>query len=268
MDIQVLNKIRKERKFTYKDISERSGIPLSTIQKVFGGSTASPKASTLDAIMKVLIEGIEVDSVVAETSSYIVSSAMSIDKSTPKKKTLDDYYALSDDIRTELIDGEFYDMSSPTNPHQIITQKIWKCFDDFIEKNNGDCLAIISPFDVRIKNDNYNIVQPDVMIICDKEKITKKRAEGAPDLIVEVVSPSSLALDRIRKLNLYLDSGVREYWIVDPINDEILIYRFEDSVVPVRYSFKDKVPVGIYEDKCIVDFKPIMKLVDKWSTTT
>ena len=65
--------------------------------------------------------------------------------------------------------------------------------------------------------------------------------------------------------NLYLDSGVREFWLVDPINDEILVYRFEESVVPIRYKFNDRVPVGIYEGKCTVDFKPIMKLVDKWT---
>ena len=265
MDIQVLNKIRKERKYTYKILSEKSGIPLSTVQKIFGGSTVSPKASTLDAIMKALLDGMEMDYIVAETSPYIASSVIKMDEDTPKKKTLEDYYALSDDIRTELIDGVFYDMSSPTTAHQIILQEIWKRFSDYIEKNNGKCFAVAAPYDVRIKKDDLNIIQPDVMIICDKDKVTNKRAEGAPDLVVEVVSPSSVAHHRIRKLNLYLDSGVREFWLVDPINDEILVYRFEESVVPIRYKFNDRVPVGIYEGKCTVDFKPIMKLVDKWT---
>ena len=199
---------------------------------------------------------------VSEPNRYSVSSAL---KKT--SMTIEDYYQRSTDIRTELIDGEFYDMSSPSFAHQTICFTLCSTFNDYINNNKGNCISIMSPFDVQIKNDDTNMVQPDVMIICDKDKINDQKIQGAPDLIVEVVSPSSVAHDRIRKLNLYLDSGVREYWLVDPVNDEILVYRFEESVVPVRYSFKDNVPVGIYRNKCKVDFKAIMKLINKWSKT-
>ena len=107
------------------------------------------------------------------------------------------------------------------------------------------------------------MVEPDVMIICDKNKLHKNYVVGAPDLVVEVVSKTSISHDKIRKLNLYYESKVREYWIVDPIENEILIYYFSESdFKKSSYTFEDKVPVNIYDKKLKIDFKEIRTYVE------
>ena len=107
------------------------------------------------------------------------------------------------------------------------------------------------------------MVEPGVMIICDKNKIQGNKVFGAPDLIVEIVSKTSGAYDRITKLSLYMNAGVREYWIVDPIAKEIIVYFFEDTYIPEHYSLNDKVKVRIYEGKCVIDFKEIQKYIKR-----
>ncbi len=187
---------------------------------------------------------------VRETSAYKVNEEL---------KTIEDYYALPDDERVELIDGRFYAMSAPTVNHQDWIFELAKAFDRYIEKNRGLCRVYLAPCDVRMDKDDYTMVQPDLMICCSRDQVTFKRIEGAPDFVLEIVSPGSVYLDRHKKLQKYRDAGVREYWIVDPQKETVTVYHFEKSGEPVYYTFVDMVPVGIYGGDCEIDFALIRK---------
>ena len=177
-------------------------------------------------------------------------------------KTLEDYLALPDDRRVEMIDGVFYDRAAPTLVHQLISLEIWKSMKEYVEKNGGDCVPFAAPADVQLFRDDRTVVQPDVFVVCDRDKLTMQRVQDAPDLIVEVVSPGSLKMDTRLKLEKYKQAGVREYWIVFPEERKVQVYLFEMAgeaadIAPKEYTFADRVPVGIWDDRCEVDFGEI-----------
>ncbi len=181
-------------------------------------------------------------------------------------KTLEDYLALPEGTRVELIDGVFYDMATPTGLHQRLIFKITKALDDFIEKNGGKCIPLMAPFDVQLFHDNKTCVQPDILVLCDRGQLRSNSLAGAPDLVVEVASPSNWRMDALIKRQKYFEAGVREYWIVFPEDKKILVYRFEeregrDCPEPAEYTFADKVPVGIWDGACQVDFAEIYETV-------
>ena len=138
---------------------------------------------------------------------------------------------LDDGNRYEIIDGVPYMMAAPTRRHQVILGEIYFRFR--IHLQGKPCDVYISPFDVRLaiygesRNNEINVVQPDVMVFCDENKLDDKGGIAAPDIAIEVLSPSSAKNDRYRKFNLYEKAGVREYWIVDGANEtvEILVLK-------------------------------------------
>lgn len=160
--------------------------------------------------------------------------------------TIEYIYALPDGERAELIDGQIYSMAPPNTRHQRILNYINTEINMYIRKNNGECEVFPAPFAVFLNDDDMNYVEPDISVICDKNKISDKGCQGAPDWVIEIISPSSRAMDYFTKLFQYQKSGVREYWIVDPIKQRITVYFFEKELVE-EYSFGEEIPVGIYE---------------------
>ncbi len=174
----------------------------------------------------------------------------------PQKKvyTEEDYYNLPENIRAELIDGQFYNMSSPSRMHQELLGAMYVTIANYIKAKDGSCRVYPAPFAVKLFNDRTNIVEPDISVICDKDKLTDKGCSGAPDWIIEIVSPSNPSHDYITKLSMYHDSGVREYWIVDPQNKKIYVYNMEGETFMLNaYSFHDTVRSKIFED-LLIDF--------------
>ncbi len=161
--------------------------------------------------------------------------------------TIDDIYALPDGERAELINGKIYYMAPPNRKHQQIVLNISRKIADYIENNQGSCEVDIAPFAVFLDKDNINYVEPDISVICDKSKLTDKGCNGAPDWVIEIVSPSSRSMDYYTKLFKYRIAGIREYWIVDPMKESVMVYRFEKDIME-QYSFGENVPVGIYEE--------------------
>lgn len=160
--------------------------------------------------------------------------------------TIEYIYALPDGERAELIDGQIYYMAPPNTRHQRMLNYINTEINMYIRKNNGECEVFPAPFAVFLNDDDMNYVEPDISVICDKNKISDKGCHGAPDWVIEIISPSSMAMDYFTKLFQYQKSGVREYWIVDPIKQRITVYFFEKELVE-EYSFGEEIPVGIYE---------------------
>ena len=165
----------------------------------------------------------------------------------PKYFTIDDIYNLPEGKRAELIDGEIYMMATPSTKHQIMVTELTYQINSYIKQKRGDCRVLPSPFAVFLNADNKTYVEPDISVICDKNKLTDEGCMGAPDWIIEIVSPSSHTMDYMKKLLKYGTAGVREYWIVDPTKERITVYNFENESAE-EYTFSDKIKTGIYED--------------------
>lgn len=171
--------------------------------------------------------------------------------------TIKDIYALPEGRRAELIDGQIYDMAPPAREHQKIVAQLIRIIGNYIEAKNGDCEVYPAPFAVFLNEDEKNYVEPDISVVCDKDKLSDKGCNGSPDWIIEIVSPSDPKHDYITKLNLYNNAGVREYWIVDPMYSRVYVYSMEANNFYVNsYSFHDTIKAGIFED-LYIDFSKL-----------
>ncbi|MBC5744659.1 Uma2 family endonuclease [Lachnospiraceae bacterium MD308] len=160
--------------------------------------------------------------------------------------TIEDIYALPNGERAELIDGKIYYMAPPNTKHQRLVHFFDREIGNYIQSKHGECEVFPAPFAVFLNENDINYVEPDISVICDKNKISDKGCHGAPDWIIEIVSPSSKQMDYYKKLFKYRTAGVREYWVVDPEKELVTIYSFEKDSME-EYSFDKDIPVGIYE---------------------
>ena len=169
--------------------------------------------------------------------------------------TIDDIYALPEGQRAELIDGQIYDMAPPSPMHQELVMELSATLRDYIKKNGGPCKVYPAPFAVFLNEDDRNYVEPDISVICDPSKVDNRGYQGTPDFIIEIVSPSSQRMDYLTKLFKYRTAGVREYWIVNPLQRTVQVYSFEGTEDSTQYSFDDEITVTIYGDLkiCIAD---------------
>lgn len=160
--------------------------------------------------------------------------------------TIDDIYALPEGERAELINGQIYYIAPPSWEHQRISRKLHQAIANYIDSNNGKCETLAAPFAVFLNEEDETYIEPDISVICNSSKLDSKGCHGAPDWVVEIVSPSSKYMDYFTKLFKYHNTGVKEYWIVDPIKEHITVYFFEKELME-QYSFGEEIPVGIYE---------------------
>ncbi len=182
--------------------------------------------------------------------------------------TYEDYSKLPNDTRAEIINGAIYDMSpAPSSIHQAVLKFLSGEF--YVYLKGKTCEHFISPFDVFLNCEEANlkdcdtVVQPDLLVICDETKIIKQGCLGAPDFITEILSPSSKHRDYVTKLNLYMESGVREYWIVDPDKRKVTTYFFsaEKELIDMEtYSFTQLVKSRLF-DGLEIDFTESIKSI-------
>lgn len=171
--------------------------------------------------------------------------------------TEEDYYNLPENIHAELIDGQFYYMAAPSRVHQRILSELHLTIGQYIRTKGGNCHVYPAPFAVKLFEEKDTVVEPDISVICDSNKLTDRGCTGAPDWIIEIISPGTASQDYVRKLNLYMDALVREYWIVDPHTQKIHVYCLNETDFSlVIYTFQDKVKANIYEDLTI-DFSEL-----------
>lgn len=201
MTIEEMKLRKQELGYSYEQIAELSGLPLSTVQKVLGGITRTPRYETIRALEEVLSP---------------------------------------------------YSLQMPGEP--IIPYGK--------QKKQGDCIPFSAPTSVQLDCDNRTIVVPDIFVVCDRDKLQNGLVFGAPDLVIEILSPSTKRKDLTIKLTKYQNAGVREYWIVDPKKKSVVIYDLENPDLPELYTFEHQVPVKIFGGKCIVDFKEIYEYVE------
>ena len=291
--IEAMREKKKEYGFSYGEIAKRSGLPLGTVQKVLGGFTKSPRRETLAALAGFLLPeqdlfleqahnsgtiSVPVKSpqesrrqyhytVPEEEPLYLRDGAPAYVTGLPEGKkqgqyTIEDRNALPEDHPSELIDGVIYNMASPALRHQSISGAIYRQLWNYVDSQGGDCIPFIAPTDVRLDRDERTMVVPDVFVICqpdDDRMDNDKYINGAPDLIIEVLSPSTRRKDMFTKLYKYEEAGVREYWIVDPNKEKVIVYIFGEESDVSLYRFDSEVPVGIYQGKCRIDFQRVVR---------
>ena len=228
MTIEEMKKRKRELGYTYEQISKMSNVPLGTVQKIFAGVTESPRYDTIAALSQIFQN---------DTVSCVQEAQSIYNVKRQGAYTLEDYYALPEEQRVELIDGVIYDMSAPTSVHQLLGTEILLVLKDYIRKQHGRCVPIASPIDVQLDCDDKTMVQP------------------------EVLSESTRKKDLVLKLNKYMTAGVREYWLVDPDRKKVIVYDFEKEDYPMMYGFEARIPVGIFDGECEVDFQEIYAYV-------
>lgn len=299
MTLEEIRRKKAEHGYTCSQLSELSGVPLSTVQKVIGGVIKSPRYQTIQALSAVFSDHVpqasgapgdreSADRVSDAAPAYGLRPGMPERSLSPEELnrlwavyscgagdlqryprqgsyTLDDYLALPDEQRVELIDGVFFDMGAPTIPHQMIGGDVYAQFLAFVREHKGKCMPFIAPTDVQLDRDNKTILQPDVMIVCDRSKITRARIFGAPDFVLEVLSPGTRSKDILIKTRKYRAAGVREYWLADPVNETVTKYLFTlpdgehpDGDIRMKiYPFSEPVPVTAFHDECSINFREI-----------
>ena len=297
--IEELQNYKRNLGFSNEAIAKGSGVPLATVQKIFGGITRSPRRDTLLKLESFFRNSYRYDNEHSPVYSsdgqkgfvnespvgygekaagpgdendigWIIKPRHDIDYTKEHDEsdeyrllftrqgtyTLDDYYALPDGVRCELIDGVMYEFNAPTLVHQSIISDISAqmsiCADDH------DCKLSFSPVNIQLDCDDKTMVQPDIAVLCDRSKAFDIRCiYGAPDFVVEVLSTSTRKRDLTVKPYKYEHAGCREYWIVDPDTESVFVYFFEDNSMIYHYTFSDKVPVMISGGTCEVDFSRI-----------
>ena len=291
--IEAMREKKKEYGFSYGEIAKRSGLPLGTVQKVLGGFTKSPRRETLAALAGFLLPEQDLFLEQAHNSGTISDPVKSLQESRrqyhytvpeeeplylrdgapayvtglPEGKkqgeyTIEDRNALPEDHPYELIDGVIYNMASPALRHQSISGAIYRQLWNYVDSQGGDCIPFIAPTDVRLDRDERTMVVPDVFVICqpdDDRMDNDKYINGPPDLLIEVLSPSTRRKDMFTKLYKYEEAGVREYWIVDPNKEKVIVYIFGEESDVSLYGFDSEVPVGIYQGKCRIDFQRVVR---------
>lgn len=180
--------------------------------------------------------------------------------------TVEDILNLPDGVRAELLDGEMFMMATPSIAHQEILAWLTLEVGLHIRIRKGKCRVIPAPFAVFLMNDDKNYVEPDLLVVCEKnkERLQKDGCHGAPDLAVEIVSPSSKTMDYVRKLQAYRTAGVQEYWIIDYEKEQVQVYRLQSEVnvpQPEEYSFADCAVSKVVEGLTL-DFAELRKYLE------
>lgn len=173
--------------------------------------------------------------------------------------TYGDYLGWDDGERWELIEGVAYNMTpAPSRFHQHVVLRLGRLLDEYLEGKS--CSVYVAPFDVRLTNadvrdeDVASVVQPDLVVVCDPAKLDDRGCRGAPDLVIEVLSPSTAAKDNIQKLALYEKHGVKEYWLVHPTDHLVSVYLLDESGEfrkPHVYAGDDTVRVDVLPELAI-----------------
>ena len=290
MTIDEMQKIRKERGYSIALLAEYTGVPAGTLTKIFSGVTKRPRTSTLLAIEKVLKD--DGGHYAGKTSDYDLRSRKEqtpamvrdgpeagayrsyegglhsyVDCDVPGPYRVSDMEELPEETRAELINGHLFYLESPTLIHQEIISSVFLAFANHIRAKKKRCKVLMAPMDVQICRDDMHLFQPDLMVVCDPEKVSMKRIVGAPDFVLEVLSPASRRKDLIDKTVWYEKAGVRELWFIDPDRKKLQIY---DWTKEHKYQLVQLMPlegkkdVAISQGELMIDLDELCEIAEQF----
>ncbi len=288
MDAKELKKRKKALHLTTAQLAYMAELPIGTVSKIMTGETRNPSHITIEKLDKVLAHEemlARLQAYVTEFLEYIREhyeegvDQISFEKEYRKKHNLDNAplpYALpisttanalepalltdnrvtekilaelGENRQVELIDGHLVINEMPDMAHQVIVQNLGERIRDFIKAENGKCKMFNVGVNVRLDEDDYTIVIPDIAVLCDQSRLDEKGIVGPPDWVIEVVSPSTRSIDYNRKMHKYMSAGVREYWIIDSEKGKVATFIEGEPMMVNIYSFEDDIPVYIYDGK-------------------
>lgn len=254
----------KRKGYTVDELARRSGVPMKVILGAAEEGTRGIEKSMAERLDSVLNPAAKQDMpqgaecIIREAvSSYGADQAVDRGKET-EGYTLKEYEKLSEQRNLELIDGMLFEMNAPDLNHQDMAFILGELIRNYIRKKKGECRMYLSP-EVRPVLSEQTIVQPDIAVICDRNKLMKKRVEGAPDFVIEILSPSTREKDLGIKLRKYREAKVREYWAVDLEKERVITYFFEENDMPLLYGLGALVPVRIFGEELKIDFSKVMR---------
>lgn len=284
--------LKEKRGYSVAQLSQYSGVPEGTIRKIITGESKNPRVATLNALEKVLIG----DENVYTGKSYQYDSQASVSfvcegeaeynaGSTalnfkpgqqvsggtikkPGEYTVEDYMALPDGDRKELIDGVFYDMATPLFIHQAVAASLFYKIQSFIKENKGDCIAVMAPSAVQLDCDDKTMVEPDIYIICNRDKIKRFGVYGAPDFVLEVLSDSTRNKDLKIKSFKYMNAGVREIWYIDLKTRTLITYYEEDDYLPAIHPLEGTLGLAIYDGRLEINLAELGDIIEEYSKLT
>ena len=251
MTIKEMQERKRELGFTNEMLSQASGVPLSTVQKVLGGITLSPRRSTVEALSAALSETRK------NPGSYITDDSQPLLLHDPaaayaskdRLYTIKDIEALPEDVHAELIDGKIYYMNPPVRIHQHIIVKMLVTISNYISDQNGSCEVYPSPFGVYLSGETgRDLLEPDLVVICNPDCLHDKGCMGAPDWVMEVISPSTKSRDYAIKLFKYRTAAVKEYLIVKPEKRIVSGSLFGEEEIVNIYGFDEVIPFSLFPE--------------------
>ena len=267
MTLEEMFRIKEEKKYSCKEISARTGVPYRTVLKIFSKKTEYPRYNTLRQLELLFCPAVQAREpyrkyyynpksepriVVQERfpEGYIPN--------TQGEHVEEDLARYAPEERVELIDGKLIFNEAPSVAHQQVIGNLYFRLRNYIEENHGSCKVFTAPIDTWLDiPDEHNVLEPDLCVVCDPEKIGEKHLNGAPDFVLEVVSPSTKKRDYREKMTKYMAAGTREYWVADPERHSVVVYLGDDPM-PRIYPDNSEIPVDIYEGKLVI------KSADLW----
>ena len=254
--------LKEKRGYSVAQLSQYSGVPEGTIRKIITGESKNPRVATLNALEKVLIG----DETVFTGKSYKYDSQAIVKKQ--GEYTVEDYMALPDGDRKELIDGVFYDMATPLFIHQEVVGYMFFEIKSFINANKGKCRVVVAPSAVQLDCDNKTMVEPDIYIVCNPEKVKKFGHYGAPDFVLEVLSDSTRNKDLKIKSFKYMNAGVREIWYIDLKTRTLITYYEGDDYLPAVHQLKGTLGLAIYDGRLEINLAELGDIIEEYSKLT
>lgn len=283
--------LKEKRGYSVAQLSQYSGVPEGTIRKIITGESKNPRVATLNALEKVLIgdenvytgKSYQYDSQASvsfvcegEAEYNAGSTALKQDQhsstgSVVKKQgeyTVEDYMALPDGDRKELIDGVFYDMATPLFIHQEVVGYMFFEIKSFINANKGKCRVVVAPSAVQLDCDNKTMVEPDIYIVCNPDKVKKFGNYGAPDFVLEVLSDSTRNKDLKIKSFKYMNAGVREIWYIDLKTRTLITYYEGDDYLPAIHPLEGTLGLAIYDGRLEINLAELGDIIEEYSKLT
>ena len=252
---------KKEKALTVKELSRLSGVPAGTINKIITGETGKPRPDTMKALESVLLP--RYDWSFSEVTRLAESGAGGL-PFRQNEYTVYDLEHLPSGMRAELTDGRLYFMEAPSICHQKAAEFIRDRVESHIREKGGKCLTVLSP-GVREEENEKDFFIPDFAVVCDPGKVKGPYIVGAPDFILEVVSPSSARRDKLTKTDRYERMGVREYWILDILHRQLITYDYQGEITIRVQGLSGKTGLSLFGGRPEIDLDELRKIIELFS---